>query len=350
MGRKEKIDLLGQAEELVVRHKEEKVGWKRERLFVIKQALESVSIRKIAEDMGRSPQTIQTWINKYRSGGIDALLSKQRGKGAKSKFTDEMKEALEKELEDGKHRTAKQVWSWLEENFDMSDFKPTSIYTLLGKCGGRLKVPRPSNPKKDPVKEQEFRETLADKMTELCLPKDRPVRLWIYDEMRYGLHPLTRKVWCKRGVRATASSRRRYKNGYVYGALQVGGSGSEFLMTSNVDKDWDELFLNQISQRDPYASHVVIGDGAGFHHTGGEEHLPDNVFILRLPPYCPELNPVEKLWDIVKDGICNRDWKDMAHLEDRLIDNLKPYWEMPQKVFSLFKNSYLRSELNVISN
>jgi len=93
----------------------------------------------------------------------------------------------------------------------MSAYKPSSIYTILGKCGGRLKVPRPSNPKKDPVKEQEFRETLADKMVELCLPKDRPVRLWCYDEMRYGLHPLTRKVWYKRGVRATASSPRGIK-------------------------------------------------------------------------------------------------------------------------------------------
>lgn len=349
MGRpRAKIDTHGQSEELLTCHKNEKVGWKRERLGLIKRALEGATIQTLAEDFSRSPQTVKDWINKFRKGGIEELLTKNKGNGPQSRLSPEVKEALEKELEKGHHRTAKQVWAWLEENFDMSAYKPTSIYTILGKCGGRLKVPRPSNPKKDPVKEQEFRETLADQMTELCLPEDRPVRLWVYDEMRYGLHPLTRKVWCKRGVRATASSRRRYKNAYVYGALQVGGSGSEFLMTSTVDKDWDELFLNQISQRDAYASHVVIGDGAGFHHTGREEHLPDNVFILQLPPYCPELNPVEKLWDIVKDGICNRDWKDMAHLEDSLIDNLKPYWEMPQKVFSLFKNSYLRSELNAI--
>jgi len=350
MGRKEKIDLLGQAEDVVLRHKEEKVGWKRERLFVIKQALESVSIRKIAEDMGRSPQTIQTWIHKYRSGGIDSLLSKKRGRGAKSKFTDEMKEALEKELEKGQHRTAKQVWAWLAENFDMSDFKPTSIYTILGKCGGRLKVPRPCNPKKDPVKELEFKTTLADNIGELCLPNGRPIRLWIYDEMRYGLHPLTRKVWCKRGVRAIAPSRRTYKNAYVYGALQIGGGGSEFYMTNRLDQEWDIHFMEQISQRDPYASHVVIGDGAGFHLRDNNPHLPDNVFTLQLPPYCPELNPVEKLWDIVKDGICNRDWKKMGNLEDALIKNLKPYWEDPKRVFSLFKNSYLSSELNVTVN
>jgi hypothetical protein len=68
-------------------------------------------------------------------------------------------------------------------------------------------------------------------MEKLTIPADMPVRLWVYDEMRYGLHPLTRKMWCLRGVRAIAPSRRRYQNGYLYGALEVGGCGSEFLFT-----------------------------------------------------------------------------------------------------------------------
>ena len=341
-----KLDTHNQAEEVTLRHKIEKVGWKRERLGVVRKALEGATIYGLAEEFGRSHQTIQDWVNKYRVGGIEELLTKRKGNGPKSRLKPEVKEALEKELEDGKHRTAKQVWAWLDQNFDMSDYKPSSIYNILGKCGGRLKVPRPYNPKKDPVKEQEFRDTLAEKMEALCLPPNRPVRLWVYDEMRYGLHPLTRKVWCKRGVRAVTSSRRRYKNCYVYGALQVGGSGAEFLMTTNVDKDWDRIFIEQIVKRDPYASHVIIGDGAGFHHNGSEEELPDNAFILRLPAYCPELNPIEKLWDIVKDGICNREWKNMEELESKLMDNLQPYWEIPTRVFSLFRNSYLCSELN----
>ena len=331
-----------------MRHKIEKEGWKRERLAVIKKALEGATIQSLAAEFARSPQTIKNWIKKFRDGGIDGLLSKRKGNGPQSRLKPEIKEALERELEKGVHRTAKQIWAWLEENYDMSNYKPSSIYTILGKCGGRLKVPRPYNPKKDPEKEQEFRETLAEKIEELSLPPDRPVRLWVYDEMRYGLHPLTRKVWCKRGVRAVVSSRRRYKNGYVYGALQVGGAGSEFLITTNVDKDWDRIFIKQITQRDPYASHVIIGDGAGFHHNGGEEQLPENAYILRLPAYCPELNPVEKLWDIVKDGICNRDWKNMEELESQLENNLKPYWTIPAKIFSLFRNSYLSSELNAI--
>jgi len=185
-------------------------------------------------------------------------------------------------------------------------------------------------------------------MEKLAIPSATPVRLWIYDEMRYGLHPLTRKMWCLRGVRAIAPSRRRYQNGYLYGALEVGGSGSEFLFSPTVNKECDLSFLKQIADHDPNSIHIVIGDGAGFHHKKNEECLPERVKIITLPAYCPELNPVEKLWDIVKDGICNRDWLDLDELEEKITERIRPYWEDAKRVTRLIGKSYLVSELNVI--
>lgn len=81
--------------------------------------------------------------------------------------------------------------------------KEASIYKYLGKCEGRLKVSRPCNPKKDRAAEDAFRVTLADKMEVLGIDPAKNVRLWVYHEMRYGLQPLTRKMWCLRGVRAS---------------------------------------------------------------------------------------------------------------------------------------------------
>ena len=94
--------------------------------------------------------------------------------------------------------------------------------------------------------------------------------------------------------------------------------------------------------------HVILGDGAGFHHRQSEEGLPLNVKIITLPAYSPELNPVEKLWDIVKDGICNRDWTDLDELEEEIIKRIKPSWEDAKRVTRLIGNGYLHSELNAI--
>ena len=154
-------------------------------------------------------------------------------------------------------------------------------------------------------------------MQKIDLPALTAVRLWIYGEIRYGLYPLTRKTWCLRGVRAIASSRCRYENGWLYCVLEVGGFCSELLFTPTLNKQWDRGFLGQIADHDPEAIHVVIGDGAGFHHKKDDESLPANVRIITLPAYSPELNPVEKLWDIVKDGICNQDWGTLMRSRQR---------------------------------
>jgi hypothetical protein len=78
------------------------------------------------------------------------------------------------------------------------------------------------------------------------------------------------------------------------------------------------LFLAQIAGSDPQATHVVIWDGAGFHPSDGESGLPANVRPLKLPACSPELNPVEKLCDVVKDGICNRLFATVCDLQEAL--------------------------------
>jgi transposase len=166
------------------------------------------------------------------------------------------------------------------------------------------------------------------------------------NQMRYGLHPLTRKMWCLRGIRAIAPSRIRFQNGYLYGALEVGGESSEFLFTPTLNKQWDLKFLEQRSKSDSNSIHVIVGDGAGFHHKRADRALPENIRMITLPAYSPELNPAEKLWDIVKGGICNKDWENLQELEEAITTRIKPYWEEPCRVKSLIGSSYLTTELN----
>ena len=345
-----KIDVHGQTGELLEKLSGERPGWRRERLLALKLILEGRTIQSVATDLGRSPMTLHNWISKFREAGLDGLLSKSKGNGPASSLTPEMQQAMVEELRKGQWRTARDAWTWLKENFESVTIKEATVYKYLGKCAGRLKATRPCNPNKDVQQEEAFRVSLAEKMEQLELPAESKVRLWVYDEMRYGLHPLTRKMWCLRGVRAIAPSRRRYQNGYLYGALEVAGeSGSEFLLTPELNKQWDRCFLEQISRGDTESIHVVIGDGAGFHHRAQEEQLPSNVRIITLPAYCPELNPAEKLWDILKDGLWNIDWPDLEALEERIIERLRPYWEHTQRVTRLIGSSYLVSELNAMN-
>jgi len=111
------------------------------------------------------------------------------------------------------------------------------------------------------------------------------VWLWVLDEHRYGLLPVIRRVWARRGVRVHAPYATRYKWGYLHEALEVDGAhATQLLFTPAIDRDIHALFLKQIADGDPYSLHVVIADQAGFHLPTDDPRPPKNLRLLPLPP------------------------------------------------------------------
>lgn len=80
---------------------------------------------------------------------------------------------------------------------------------------------------------------------------------------------------------------------------------------------------------------MLIQDGAGFHLPDGHPGLPDNVRIVTLPPYSPELNPVEGLWDQIKDSLSNRRFQSLAEQRERIVSWLQALWPDPRRIRSL---------------
>jgi hypothetical protein len=82
--------------------------------------------------------------------------------------------------------------------------------------------------------------------------------------MRYGLLPVSRRVWSLRGVRPVCPVNPRYEWAYVYGAAEVGGQARvEFFYSPSVTLEWSQLFLQQLAAREPEATHVVLWDSGG---------------------------------------------------------------------------------------
>lgn len=173
------------------------------------------------------------------------------------------------------------------------------------------------------------------------------MRVWVSDEMRFGLKPVTRRVWTLRGREAVVPVKPAYEYGYTYGALEVCGKGDAVFMHSpTVCKDASLQFLLEVSASDPAAHHIVIWDGAGFHQRAGDPELPENLTLITLPAYSPELNPIERLWDIVKDGICNRVFAGIDEAQAAVDETLRPFWETPAKVWSLVADAWLTLQVN----
>ena len=138
----------------------------------------------------------------------------------------------------------------------------------------------------------------------------------------------------------------RYEWEYVYGAVEVVEGRAEFQFLPSVSLELSGGFLQQLADSDVHAEHVVIWDQAGFHHTPQDTRLPPRIHLLPLPPYSPELNPVERMWDIMKDTIANRVFPTLTSLEARLTDALRPFWEDRARVLDLVGLGWLHAQAN----
>ena len=349
MGRPRKpLDATADAKAVRARLKDKDLeGWQRQRLQAVQLGLAKVlSLPQIGEEVGVSPRSVGSWFAAFRQGGIPGLLARQpKGTGPASWLDAETAAQLQAELDKGQWRRAQDARRWLEKKLGR---KLTLIvtYKYLGKCAARLKVPRPTHRKKDPARVEAFRAELCEKLHREQIALEQSVHLWVSDEMRFGLQPVTRRVWARRGVEVVRPVEPRYQWGYTYGALEVGGDGAEFLHTDGVSLEASRCFLEQVGRSVPEAMHLVIQDGAGFHHAEGAAELPANVRVIDLPPYSPELNPVEKLWDVIKDEICNRVWEDLGELLAAINEVLSEYWSTPAKVRALIGEGWLLNTAN----
>lgn len=290
---------------------------------------------EIARLLGRARSTVQLWLDYYDAGGLARLLERKSAPGKASELqSPEVQAQLQAGLKAGSWRTAAQIAAWLAQTHGIKR-AAGSLYYWLGKIGGTLKVPRPAHTEQNPGAQAEFKAHLLEKLQALSVPAGKPVKVWVADECRVGLHTFTRRCWSLRGHRVVVPKQQCYQWEYVYGAVEVVGGETQFQFMPTVRLDLSGGFLEQIAQSDPAAEHVVIWDGAGFHPTGAAHGLPDRIHLLALPPYSPELNPVEGLWDQIKDCLCNRVFPTLDDLEAALSDALRPFWENHRRALSL---------------
>lgn len=301
---------------------------------------------QIAGHVGISRRQFFNWLKALKEGGVAGLLRRGHGGGPKPQIQGRILAELQTGLQLGQWKRAKEIQRWLADQHQVK-MGLKGVYYWLGKLGGVLKVPRKTHAKKDAAQAAEFQRTLCEKLASLNVAGGRPVRIWVADEHRYGLIPVVRKCWTLRGLRPTAPYQTKYEWGYLYSALEVDGRhAAEFLCLPQVDLATDRLFLEHLAASDPAAEHVVIRDQAGFHLHPERHSLPARIHVLPLPPYSPELNPVEAVGDLFKDRIGNTLWATLDALETAIGEELRPLWEDAERVRSLVSHPWLSEQVN----
>lgn len=128
----------------------------------------------------------------------------------------------------------------------------------------------------------------------------QPVEVWFQDEARVGQQGTLTRIWAKRGTRPRALRDRRFNWAYLFGAICPARGVGSALVLPTVSIDAMNKHLAEISTCVSLgAIALMIIDGAGWHRSA-KLIVPDNIVLLRLPPYAPELNPVENVWEYLR--------------------------------------------------
>lgn len=139
-----------------------------------------------------------------------------------------------------------------------------------------------------------------------------------FDEGRFGLKPTLGRHWARRAKRPVATVDPGYQNFYVYSAVspKTGEAFSLFLPWVNTDAM--NVYLEQLAAAYPNRRILLIWDGAGWHGSRGLR-IPANIRCESLPPFSPELNPVERLWQWLRRHVTRNRLFDS---EEALMDDL----------------------------
>lgn len=169
-------------------------------------------------------------------------------------------------------------------------------------------------------------DTLDEIRTSLDKNKYTSVNLYFQDESRFGLMTKQKRVLISKGIQPVCKYQHSYKWLWLWGCFSPINGESFYWETPIVSNDIFEKFLEDFAKQKPKELKIMIIDNAGFHACQNIK-IPENVKLIRIPPYTPELNPAEKVWQWMKDRVAMKMFSSTQQLQQKitqLIHQLKP--------------------------
>jgi hypothetical protein len=162
-----------------------------------------------------------------------------------------------------------------------------------------------------------------------------PAKVCAQDETRLGLQPVLRRRITARGVQPVATVWPRFDNFYLFGAVEPTTGDSFFLELPLLNSRMFQLWLDDLAQTFAASFNILVLDNGAF-HTAKALRWPPNVAAVPLPPYSPELNPIERLWRDLKDQVADTMAQTLDDLSDTVCRLIQGYSQAALKSLTGF--------------
>jgi putative transposase len=155
------------------------------------------------------------------------------------------------------------------------------------------------------------------------------------DEARFGRINNPRRCWAPQGLRPEVSVQIVREYTYLFAAASPHDGVLDSLILPEVNAETMSLFLAEVAQRHSHDYILLVLDGAGWHHAR-DLLIPENIQLVFLPPYSPELNPLEHIWEEIREKwFPNLVFNSLEAVEDRLGDAVLHLEKQPKLTASI---------------
>ena len=308
-------------------YKKETDKRKRDRLLAYMQRKDDLGVEQIAKNLDRAHSTISKWLIRAQDEGIRARHERP-GRGRKHKLSESQLKQLAADLKSGSEECGFESSLWdsglmrrhIKKKFGI-EYSKSGTRLLARELGFSWRKPRPKNPKAvSKQKQNEFKEASQELIREkeaqgyTVLAEDESSIQKTSNSPKHG--------WLRRGMSVTAPVSLSRQRRYMFGVLAVNIFYYMFYDKTNTDSFCD--FLEKVHEK--YGKVLIFLDNASYHKSVGVREMLEKykgeIILEYLPPYAPELNPVEIQWREIK-----------RRLSAKMFDTLD---EMEQSVRKMF--------------
>jgi transposase len=280
-----------------------------------------------------SERCLQKWIERFNAQGINGITYRPRPGRPRCISSSTVKEQILPIIDDPslageRHWTAVKLCGWLREHRDL-DLSYSTLVRYLHEQDYARRIPRPMPEPPDKIRWEEQREAFAGELLDLlCAPG---VKVFFGDEAGFEGDPRPRQRWVKRGSRPTQPYYGGHIRQNVVGAVNPRDGQLVSLIVPHNDTQVFQAFLDTMANEVPAEGSriVLVLDNASWHKSKSINwHHIEAKF---LPPYSPDFNPIERLWQHLKSHhLAGFLTKQGSELSDKLFESIRHLLNEPQ--------------------
>ena len=299
-------------------HRHAKEKWAADRLKAIYLLGTGWTLEKTAEALMVDIETLRNWIDRYRNGGIKKLLQRDYF-GRDAELAKEQLEELKVHLQENTYMTIKAVREYIYKHYVIK-YSRSGATALLHRLGFVYKKPKVQPGKIDAIAQIKFLEKYEE-----IRKSGTPV--YFVD----GCHPQHNSQpnygWILKGENKLLLSNTGRKRVNIHSALHINAHKLISVMDEKIDTNTFVELLKAVERKNGKKKSYFILDNAGYHKSDKvQEYLKKNKWIklVFLPPYCPHLNLIERVWKYFKQSVLyNRYYSDFKSFKEACVSFLK---------------------------